>query len=123
MSKDIPYYVMDGEGNTQQVTAGEAYIDDGDLKELLIELLGDDISEEEIQKVLDAASDENLTEEEFDNLIDEFILKNKTFIYDDKVIFYYHYSISLFFALKNWTVIFLADSLIEGGLQTAIIIL
>jgi Ca2+-binding EF-hand superfamily protein len=56
---------------------GEAYIDDGDLKELLIELLGDDISEEEIQKVLDAASDENLTEEEFDNLIDEFILKNK----------------------------------------------
>ena len=47
MSKDIPYYVMDGEGNTQQVTAGEAYIDDGDLKELLIELLGDDISEEE----------------------------------------------------------------------------
>lgn len=77
MSKDIPYYVMDGEGNTQQVIAGEAYIDDGDLKELLIELLGDDISEEEIQKVLDAASDENLTEEEFDNLIDEFILKNK----------------------------------------------
>ena len=77
MSKDIPYYVMDGEGNTQQVTAGEAYIDDGDLKELLIELLGDDISEEEIQKVLDAASDENLTEEEFDNLLDEFILKNK----------------------------------------------
>ena len=29
------------------------------------------------QEILEAASDENLTEEEFDKLIDEFILKNK----------------------------------------------
>jgi hypothetical protein len=47
------------------------------LKELLLELLGDDVSQEEIQKILEAASDENLSEEEFDELLDEFILKNQ----------------------------------------------
>ena len=78
MSKEIPYYALDEEGNAEiMVFKGEAYIDDGDLKELLIELLGDDVSSEEIQKILEAASDENLTEEEFDKIIDEFILKNK----------------------------------------------
>ena len=59
------------------MTSGEAYIDDEDLKDLLIDLLGDDVSQEEIQKILDAASDKDLTEEEFDKLLDEFILKNK----------------------------------------------
>lgn len=76
--KEVPYYTLDDEGNSQFVSSsGEAYIDDGDLRELLIDFLGDSISEEEIQKILDAASDKNLTEEEFDKMVDNFILKNK----------------------------------------------
>ena len=76
---DIPYYVYDdGEQSHHMDADGQAYIDDGDLKELLLDLLGDDISEDEIQKILKAASDENLSEEDFDNMIDEFILKNKS---------------------------------------------
>ena len=78
MSKEIPYYILDEEGNSVEMDSkGEAYIDDGDLKELLLEFLGDDVPQEEIQKILDAASDEDLTEEEFDKLLDEFIFKNK----------------------------------------------
>ena len=77
MSQEIPYYSLDEDGNSQSLNYGEAYIDDGDLKELLLELLGDDVSQEEIQKILEAASDENLSEEEFDELLDEFILKNQ----------------------------------------------
>ncbi|MBR3196961.1 MAG: hypothetical protein IKF66_00515 [Methanobrevibacter sp.] len=77
MSQEIPYYSLDEEGNSQSLNYGEAYIDDGDLKELLLELLGDDVSQEEIQKILDAASDENLTEADYDELLDEFILKNQ----------------------------------------------
>lgn len=78
MSKEIPYYTLDEEGNTDVVASnGEAYIDDGELKEMLLQLLGDDVPESEIQKILEAASDENLTEEEFDKLIDDFILQNK----------------------------------------------
>lgn len=78
MTQEIPYYTLDEKGNSELISSnGEAYIDDGDLKELLIELLGDNISEEDIQEILEAASDENLTEDEFDKLIDEFILKNK----------------------------------------------
>ena len=78
MSKDIPYYTLDEDGQSQEMPLdAEPYIDDGDLKEMLVELFGDEISQEEIQKILDAASDENLSEDEFDKLIDEFILKNK----------------------------------------------
>jgi hypothetical protein len=78
MAKEVPYYTLDEEGNSEYVSSkGEAYIDDDDLKDLLIELLGDDISDEAIQEILDAASDENMTEEEFDKLVDDFILKNK----------------------------------------------
>ena len=77
MSQDIQYYVLDEEGNSHTIKFGEAYIDDGELKEMLLDLLGDSVSQEEIQKILEAASDENLTEEEFDALLDEFILKNK----------------------------------------------
>ncbi len=77
MSK-LPYYIFgkDDESHSGD-SEGEAYIDDGDLKDLLIELLGDDVPEAEIQEILNAASDENLSEEDFDKLIDEFILKNK----------------------------------------------
>ncbi|WP_458456582.1 hypothetical protein [Methanobrevibacter sp.] len=78
MEKNIPYYTLDDEGNFEcSVSDGQAYIDDNDLKELLQDFLGDDVSQEEIQKILDAASDENITEEDFDRLVDEFILKNK----------------------------------------------
>lgn len=78
MVKEVPYYTLDGDGNSKIVSSNsEAYIDDNDLKELLIELLGDDVSDESIQEILDATSNENITEEEFDKLIDEFILKNK----------------------------------------------
>lgn len=78
MVKEVPYYTLDEDGNSEFVSSkGEAYIDDDDLRNLLIELLGDDISEEDIQKILDAASDEDISEEDFDRLVDEFILKNK----------------------------------------------
>jgi len=78
MNKEIPYYTLDEDGKLESFTSnGEAYIDDGDLKEMLLDFLGDSISEEEIQKILDAASDEKLSEEDFDKLLDEFILKNQ----------------------------------------------
>lgn len=78
MAKEVPYYTIDEKGQSECVSSnGEAYIDDGDMKDLLIELLGDDVSDEEIQKILEAASDEELSEEDFDRLVDEFILKNK----------------------------------------------
>lgn len=78
MTKDVPYYTLDEDGNSELTSSnGEAYIDDGDLKELLLDLLGDDVSEEAIQEILEAASDEDLSEEEFDKLVDDFILKNK----------------------------------------------
>ena len=78
MDKNIPYYTIDeDEESASMVSNAEAYIDDNDLKDLLIELLGDEISDEEIQKILEAASDEDLSEEDFDRLVDEFILKNK----------------------------------------------
>ena len=78
MNKEIPYYILDLEGNSEKFSSNnQAYIDDEDLRELLIGLLGDSVSESEIQKILDAASDEKLSEEDFDKLIDEFIFKNK----------------------------------------------
>lgn len=76
MADEIPYYMYDDEQAHSVEGSKDAYIDDDDLRELLIDFLGDKISEEEIQKILDAASDENLSEEEFDKLVDEFILKN-----------------------------------------------
>ena len=78
MNKEIPYYILDLKGNSERLSSDNpAYIDDEDLRELLIDFLGDSVSEEEIQEILDAASDENLSEEDFDKLIDNFILKNK----------------------------------------------
>lgn len=78
MVNEVPYYKFDEKGNSEVFSStAEPYIDDDDLKELLIELLGENISDDEIQKVLEAASDKNMSEEEFDELIDDFILKNK----------------------------------------------
>lgn len=79
MMEKVPYYVYDDDEKSHVISEkGEAYIDDGDLRDLLIDLLGDDVPEEEIQKILKAASDENLSEEDFDSLVDEFILKNRS---------------------------------------------
>lgn len=75
--KEVPYYILDDDGNSHSISSKEAYIDDGDLRELLIDFLGDSVSEEEIQKILDAASDKNLSEEDFDRLLDNFISNNK----------------------------------------------
>ena len=79
MAKEIPYYTLDEDGNSESMASnGEAYIDDDDLKDMLFQLLGDDVSDEEIQKILDAASNEDMSEEDFDKLVDEFILKNRS---------------------------------------------
>ena len=76
---DVPYYVYDDDEKSHiKSPDGEAYIDDGDLRELLVEMLGDDVPDEEIQKILKAASDENISEEDFDKLVDDFILNNKS---------------------------------------------
>ena len=76
--EDVPYYVYDDDEKSHiKSSDGEAYIDDGDLRELLIEMLGEDVPEAEIQKILKAASDENISEDDFDKLVDDFILKNK----------------------------------------------
>lgn len=80
--EDIPYYVYDDDEKSHiKSPDGEAYIDDEELRELLIDLMGDDISEAEIQKILKAASDENISEEDFDKLVDDFILKNKSWFF------------------------------------------
>ena len=45
--KEVPYYTLDDEGNCQYVSSnGEAYIDDNELRELLIDFLVDSVSEE-----------------------------------------------------------------------------
>ena len=81
MEKEIHYYILDEEGVAKSISPNqEAYIDDNDLKNLLIDFLGDKVSQEDIQKILEAASDEKLSEEDFDKLVDEFILKNKKWI-------------------------------------------
>ena len=75
----IPYYVFDEDEQSRPMSMdGEAYIDDEELRALLIELLGEDVPEDEIQKILKAASDEEISEEDFDKLVDDFILKNKS---------------------------------------------
>ena len=77
MSMQIPYYIFDKNGNIEFISPDkEAYIDDSDLKDLLIDLLGDKVSSDDIEEILKAASDENLSESDFDKLIDDFILKN-----------------------------------------------
>ena len=76
--KEIPYYKLDENGNSEFIASNaQAYIDDEDLRELLIELLGDKVSESEIQEILEAASNKDMSEEEFDQLIDDFILNSK----------------------------------------------
>ncbi|WP_432645826.1 hypothetical protein [Methanobrevibacter sp.] len=75
MDYEVSYYVLDEDGKVN--SSNEPYIADDDLKELLLSIMGDEVPEEEIQKILDASANEKLTEDEFDKLVDEFILKNK----------------------------------------------
>lgn len=76
---EIPYYVYDEDEKSHKMSEnGEAYIDDEDLKELLLDLLGDKVSEKEIQEILKAASDDKISEEEFDEILDDFILNHKS---------------------------------------------
>ena len=71
MKDEIPYYQYDE-------SAEEPYIDDDDLKDFLLDLLGDKVSEEEIDNIIKASDDESISEEEFDNMLSQFILKNKS---------------------------------------------
>ena len=76
---EIPYYIYNENGVTAPWNPKkEAYIDDEELKALLLDFLGDDVSDEAIEDILKAASDDDLTEEEFDRLLDDFILKTRS---------------------------------------------
>ena len=75
---EIPYYTLDSNGNSKTLSPNkEPYIDDDELTELILDVLPDNISPREVEEILKAASDKNLTEEEFDKIMDEFILKNR----------------------------------------------
>ena len=78
-SNEIPYFVYDEDGKTSSWNPKkEAYIDDEELKALLLDFLDDDISDDDIEEILRAASDDSMSEGEFDKLLDDFILKNKS---------------------------------------------
>ena len=79
MEKNIPYYTLDDEGNCEfNVSDGQAYIDDEDLREFLMEFVGDKACESDIQELINASSDESISEEDFDKLLDDFISKYKS---------------------------------------------
>lgn len=56
----------------------EYYIEDNDLVDLLKDVLGDKITDDDIQRILDASDDGELSEEDFDNLVDEILARSKT---------------------------------------------
>lgn len=56
----------------------EYYIEDNDLIDLLKDVLGDKITDEDIEKILVASEDGEITEEDFDNIVDEILAKSKT---------------------------------------------
>lgn len=55
----------------------EYYIEDSDLVELLKDVLGDKITDEDIERILKASEDGNLSEDDFDNLVDEILSRSK----------------------------------------------
>ena len=55
----------------------EYYIEDDDLVKLLKEVLGDKITDEDIEKILKASGDGDLSEDDFDLIVDEILSKNK----------------------------------------------
>lgn len=56
----------------------EYYIEDNDLVDLLKDVLGDRITDEDIEKILAASEDSEITEEDFDHIVDEILAKSKT---------------------------------------------
>ena len=56
----------------------EYYIEDNDLAELLKDVLGDKITDEDIEKILSASEDGEITEDDFDFIVDEILAKSKT---------------------------------------------
>ena len=56
----------------------EYYIDDNDLIDLLKDVLGDKITDEDIEKILAASEDNEITEADFDYIVDEILAKSKT---------------------------------------------
>lgn len=56
----------------------EYYIEDNDLAILLKDVLGDKISDEDIERILSASGDGEITEEDFDHIVDEILAKSKT---------------------------------------------
>ena len=56
----------------------EYYIEDSDLADLLKNLLGDRITDEDIERILSASDDGEMTEDDFDILVDEILAKSKT---------------------------------------------
>ena len=57
--------------------AEEYYIADDDLVVLLKDVLGDKIIDEDIEKILKASEDGEMTEDDFDILVDEILTKSK----------------------------------------------
>lgn len=74
----VPYYVYDDENPHEMCQHEEPYIDDEDLRQFLMEFVGDNACEEDIQELIDASSDENISEEDFDKLLEDFISKYKS---------------------------------------------
>ncbi|WP_405274272.1 hypothetical protein [Methanobrevibacter sp.] len=74
----VPYYVYDDEKQHDMCEPAEPYIDDEDLREFLMEFVGDKACESDIQELINASSDESISEEDFDKLLDDFISKYKS---------------------------------------------
>ncbi|WP_295612328.1 hypothetical protein [uncultured Methanobrevibacter sp.] len=56
----------------------EYYIEDNDLIDLLKDVLGEKITDDDIEKILVASGDDQITEEDFDYIVDEILAKSKT---------------------------------------------
>ncbi|MCR5026888.1 MAG: hypothetical protein K6A34_05565 [Methanobrevibacter sp.] len=55
----------------------EYYIEDNDLIDLLKDVLGEKITDEDIEKILKASEDGEISEEDFDNLVDEILSRSR----------------------------------------------
>ena len=77
----VPYYVYDDEKPHEGCGQAEPYIDDEDLREFLLEFVGDNACEEDIQELINASADESISEEDFDRLLEDFISKYKSWFF------------------------------------------
>ena len=55
----------------------EYYIEDNDLIDLLKDVLGEKITDEDIEKILKASGDGEISEDDFDNLVDEILSRSR----------------------------------------------